>query len=71
MVRKKTKLFLHLKKWLEKASIDYNMIEPGDRLLVGISGGADKHGPSGSAQHLHALRPERFQPAGRAYRPGV
>ena len=41
MVLKKTKLFLHLKKWLEKASMDYNMIEPGDRLLVGVSGGAD------------------------------
>ncbi len=38
---KKTKLFLHLKKWLEKGSMDYNMIEPGDRLLVGVSGGAD------------------------------
>lgn len=41
MPQKKTKLFLHLKKWLEKASLDYNMIEPGDRLLVGVSGGAD------------------------------
>ncbi len=38
---KKTRLFLHLKKWLEKASMDYNMIEPGDRILVGVSGGAD------------------------------
>jgi tRNA 2-thiocytidine biosynthesis protein TtcA len=41
MVLKKTKLFLHLKKWLEKCSMDYNMIEPGDRILVGVSGGAD------------------------------
>lgn len=41
MPQKKTKLFLHLKKWLEKGSIDYNMIEPGDRLIVGVSGGAD------------------------------
>jgi len=36
-----TKLFLHLKKWLEKAVLDYSMIEEGDRLLVGLSGGAD------------------------------
>ncbi len=41
MPAKKTKLFLHLKKWLEKVSMDYNMIEPGDRVLVGVSGGAD------------------------------
>jgi tRNA 2-thiocytidine biosynthesis protein TtcA len=38
---KDTKLFLHLKKWLEKAVMDYGMIEKGDRLLIGISGGAD------------------------------
>jgi len=38
---KNTKLFLHLKKWLEKAVLDYNMIEEGDRLLIGVSGGAD------------------------------
>jgi tRNA 2-thiocytidine biosynthesis protein TtcA len=38
---KDTKLFLHLKKWLEKAVLDYGMIEKGDRLLIGISGGAD------------------------------
>jgi tRNA 2-thiocytidine biosynthesis protein TtcA len=37
----RTKLFLHLKKWLEKAVMDYGMIEAGDRLLVGVSGGAD------------------------------
>jgi len=36
-----TKLFLHLKKWLEKAVLDYKMIEEGDRLLIGVSGGAD------------------------------
>jgi tRNA 2-thiocytidine biosynthesis protein TtcA len=41
MVGTRTKLFLHLKKWLEKASLDYSMIEPGDRILVGVSGGAD------------------------------
>lgn len=35
------KLFLHLKKWLEKAVVDYRMIEEGDRLLIGVSGGAD------------------------------
>ncbi|KQC11326.1 MAG: hypothetical protein APR62_10180 [Smithella sp. SDB] len=38
---KNTKLFLHLKKWLEKAVLDYGMIEKGDRILIGISGGAD------------------------------
>ncbi len=38
---KRTKLFLHLKKWLEKASLDYGMIEAGDRILVGVSGGLD------------------------------
>jgi tRNA 2-thiocytidine biosynthesis protein TtcA len=38
---KRTKLFLHLKKWMEKAIMDYDMIAPGDRLLVGVSGGAD------------------------------
>ena len=38
---KKMKLFLHLKKWLENAVMDYNMIEEGDRILVGVSGGMD------------------------------
>lgn len=38
---KNTKLFLHLKKWLEKALVDYGMIDEGDRVLVGVSGGAD------------------------------
>ncbi len=38
---KKTKLFLHLKKWLEKAVMDYGMISSGDRVLVGVSGGMD------------------------------
>lgn len=38
---KNTKLFLHLKKWLEKAIMDYKMIEDGDRVLIGVSGGAD------------------------------
>ena len=38
---KRTKLFLHLKKWMEKAIMDYGMIANGDRLLVGVSGGAD------------------------------
>lgn len=42
MERKKgTKLFHHLKKWLELAIMDYGMIEKGDRVLVGVSGGAD------------------------------
>lgn len=39
--QKRTKLFLHLKKWLEKAALDFGMIEKGDRILVGVSGGAD------------------------------
>ena len=38
---KKKKLFHHLKKWLEMAVMDYQMIEEGDRVLVGVSGGAD------------------------------
>ncbi len=38
---KRTKLFLHLKKWLEKAVMDYGMIAEGDRVLVGVSGGMD------------------------------
>jgi tRNA 2-thiocytidine biosynthesis protein TtcA len=40
-VRKQSKLYHHLKKWLEKAILDHQMIEEGDRVLVGISGGAD------------------------------
>jgi tRNA 2-thiocytidine biosynthesis protein TtcA len=38
---KRTRLFHHLKKWLEMAAMDYKMIEEGDRVLVGVSGGAD------------------------------
>ena len=38
---KNTKLFRHLKKWLEKAVLDFNMIQEGDRVLVGVSGGVD------------------------------
>ena len=38
---KRTRLFLHLKKWLEKAVMDYGMIVAGDRVLVGVSGGMD------------------------------
>jgi len=38
---KNTKLFRHLKKWLEKAVLDFQMIAEGDRVLVGVSGGAD------------------------------
>jgi len=36
-----TKLYHHLKKWIEKAILDYQMIDQGDRVLVGVSGGAD------------------------------
>jgi tRNA 2-thiocytidine biosynthesis protein TtcA len=39
--RKRSKLFLHLKKWMEKAIMDYGMIAEGDRVLVGVSGGMD------------------------------
>jgi tRNA 2-thiocytidine biosynthesis protein TtcA len=38
---KRTRLFLHVKKWLEKAVMDYGMISAGDRVLVGVSGGMD------------------------------
>lgn len=38
---KRTRLFLHLKNWIEKAVIDYGMIAEGDRVLVGVSGGMD------------------------------
>jgi tRNA 2-thiocytidine biosynthesis protein TtcA len=37
----RTKLYHHLKKWLEKAALDYDMIAEGDRVLVGVSGGLD------------------------------
>ena len=40
-INKDTKLFRHLKKWLEKAILDYKMIEEGDRVIIGVSGGAD------------------------------
>jgi len=40
-VNKRTKLFLHLKKWMEKAIIEHNMLEEGDRVLVAVSGGVD------------------------------
>ncbi len=40
---KNTKLFLHMKKWLEKAVLDYAMIEEGDQVLIGVSGGADSY----------------------------
>jgi len=39
--QKRSKLFHHLKKWLEKAIIDFAMIEEGERVLVAFSGGAD------------------------------
>jgi tRNA 2-thiocytidine biosynthesis protein TtcA len=40
-IEKRSRLFLHLKKWLEKAVMDYGMIAEGDRVLVGVSGGMD------------------------------
>ena len=40
-IEKRSRLFLHLKKWLEKAVMDYEMIAEGDRVLVGVSGGMD------------------------------
>ena len=41
MEEKRTRLHLHLKKWLEKAVGDYGMIAAGDRVFVGVSGGVD------------------------------
>ncbi len=41
--QKDTRLYRHLKKWLEKAVMDFEMIEEGDKLLIGISGGADSY----------------------------
>jgi len=38
---RRSKLYHHLKKWLEKAAVDYAMLEEGDRVLVGVSGGMD------------------------------
>ncbi len=38
---RETRLYRHLKKWLEIASRDYRMLEAGDRVLVGVSGGID------------------------------
>jgi tRNA 2-thiocytidine biosynthesis protein TtcA len=38
---KDTRLYRHLKKWLEKAVMDYKMIEEDDRVLIGVSGGKD------------------------------
>jgi tRNA 2-thiocytidine biosynthesis protein TtcA len=39
--REGTRLYLHMKKWIEKAVMDYGMIDAGDRVLVGVSGGSD------------------------------
>jgi tRNA 2-thiocytidine biosynthesis protein TtcA len=36
-----TALQRRLRKWLEKAILDYHMFQAGDRLLVAVSGGAD------------------------------
>jgi len=41
--QKDTRLYRHLKKWLEKAVMDFKMVEEGDKLLIGISGGADSY----------------------------
>ena len=38
---RRSKLYHHLKKWLETAAMDYRMFEEGDRVLVGVSGGND------------------------------
>ena len=38
---KRTRLHNHLNKWFETVSEEYGMIEPGDRVLVGVSGGTD------------------------------
>ncbi|HOC91124.1 MAG TPA: ATP-binding protein [bacterium] len=36
-----TPLEQHLRKWMEKAAVDFNMISPGDRVLMAVSGGRD------------------------------
>lgn len=36
-----SKLYLHLRKRFEQAILKHKMLSPGDRLLVGVSGGAD------------------------------
>ncbi len=36
-----SKLHLHLRKRLEEAILKHEMLSPGDRLLIGVSGGAD------------------------------
>jgi tRNA 2-thiocytidine biosynthesis protein TtcA len=36
-----TALHRRLRKWFEKAILDYHMIQEGDRVLVAVSGGAD------------------------------
>lgn len=36
-----SKLHLHLRKRLEEAILKHDMLSPGDRLLIGVSGGAD------------------------------
>jgi tRNA 2-thiocytidine biosynthesis protein TtcA len=41
VTERRSKLFHHLKKWLEMAVVDYAMLEEGDRVLVGVSGGMD------------------------------
>jgi tRNA 2-thiocytidine biosynthesis protein TtcA len=38
---KRTRLHNHLNKLFETVSEEYGMIEPGDRILVGVSGGTD------------------------------
>ncbi len=40
-LEKATKLHLHLRKRLEQAILKHQMLQPGDRLLVGVSGGSD------------------------------
>ncbi len=39
--QRNTKLYHHLKKWIEKAIVDYQLIAQKDHVLVGVSGGAD------------------------------
>jgi tRNA 2-thiocytidine biosynthesis protein TtcA len=45
-----TPLERHLRKWMEKAIIDFGMIAPGDRVAVAVSGGKD------SLALMHLLR---------------
>lgn len=53
----------HLRKSVSKAIADFNMIEEGDRILVGVSGGKDSLSLVTLLLHLAAISPVRFSVA--------